>query len=404
MIDWRPLTLGAICEEAGGSIQTGPFGSQLHASDYVAVGTPCVMPKDIGDNRIVTDTIARVAPNDLQRLRRYQLLEGDIVYSRRGDVERRALVRAENEGWLCGTGCLRVRIGDNSVHDPAFVSYALGLEKTKLWIVRHAVGATMLNLNTEILSNVPLSAPPVSEQKAIVAVLGALDDKIAANMAHGHNAHELGQTLYELASRSWNFEPLANAMHSLLGATPARSNPSFWNGAVPWASAKDIAAAPLGTLLTTSESISMLAAESTKARPRPVGTVILTARGTVGAVARLGAPAAFNQSCYGFEPGVLPPAVLYFAIRAVAQQARSLVHGSVFDTITRSTFEHTLVPSAESAGIAEVEAELSSLLAIIDTVVRENGVLKETRDTLLPLLMSGKVRVKDVEKQVEEVV
>nr|MBW4096220.1 restriction endonuclease subunit S [Acidobacteriota bacterium] len=181
MSEWKDTTLGSLCLEGGGGIQTGPFGSQLHASDYVLRGVPVVMPQNIGDNVIGVDGIARIPESDVARLAKYRLREGDIVYSRRGDVEKRALVRQENDGWLCGTGCLRVRLGDRSVHNSAYVSYLLGTEKSRAWIVRHAVGATMPNLNTSILSAVPISVPDPSQQRAIAEVLGALDDKIAAN-------------------------------------------------------------------------------------------------------------------------------------------------------------------------------------------------------------------------------
>ncbi len=90
---WEYTTLGMACQRGGGDIQTGPFGSQLHAADYVPLGIPSIMPQNIGDNRIVEDGIARITPEDAQRLSRYLVRAGDIVYSRRGDVERRALVR-----------------------------------------------------------------------------------------------------------------------------------------------------------------------------------------------------------------------------------------------------------------------------------------------------------------------
>src|SRR3990167_8165431 len=119
---WEFTTLGEVCERGGGEIQTGPFGSQLHAADYVPVGVPSIMPQNIGDNRIVEDSIARITPDDAKRLSRYLVRRGDIVYSRRGDVERRALVRDREDGWLCGTGCLRVRLGDKGP-DPRFATY-----------------------------------------------------------------------------------------------------------------------------------------------------------------------------------------------------------------------------------------------------------------------------------------
>lgn len=95
---WLPTTLGEACKRGGGDIQTGPFGSQLHAADYVPAGIPSIMPQNIGDNRISEDGIARITDEDAQRLSRYLVRPGDIVYSRRGDVERRALIRDHEDG------------------------------------------------------------------------------------------------------------------------------------------------------------------------------------------------------------------------------------------------------------------------------------------------------------------
>jgi type I restriction enzyme S subunit len=203
--DWEQITLGEICSRGGGNIQTGPFGSQLHASDYVPVGVPSIMPQNIGNNRIMIDGIARIKTEDAERLGRYRVRPGDVVYSRRGDVERRALIRDEEDGWLCGTGCLRVRFGEGAV-DPLFASYYLGHPSVKEWIVRHAVGATMLNLNTSILSALPFVAPPLPEQKFIAQVIGAFDDKIELNRRMNATLEQMAQALF----KSWfvDFDPV----------------------------------------------------------------------------------------------------------------------------------------------------------------------------------------------------
>ena len=109
MESWRETTLGEVCDEVNGIIQTGPFGSQLHQSDYSEVGIPVVMPKDIIEGRIASDTVARVSTEHVERLSRHKLRSGDIVYGRRGDIGRQAFIRPEQAGWMCGTGCLRLR-------------------------------------------------------------------------------------------------------------------------------------------------------------------------------------------------------------------------------------------------------------------------------------------------------
>lgn len=138
------------------------------------------MPTNIRDLRISTDGIARVSAEHVERLARHQLRAGDIVYSRRGDVEKCALVTPEQDSWLCGTGCLLVRVAGPQV-DARYLAYALSLPETRDWITSHAVGATMPNLNTEVLREVPVSLPPIETQRTIAATLGALDEKIESN-------------------------------------------------------------------------------------------------------------------------------------------------------------------------------------------------------------------------------
>lgn len=204
--EWMQTTLGSVCERQNGSIQTGPFGSQLHASDYKELGIPVVMPANIGDGGIEEEGIARIDTSDVERLSQHKLKIGDIVFSRRGDVTRSALVRPHEEGWLCGTGCLKVRTGDQSSATAQFISYSLRLPETKAWLVRHAVGATMPNLNTSILSAVPLKLPPLSQQEAISGFLGCLDERIALLRETNATLEAIAQALF----KSWfiDFEPV----------------------------------------------------------------------------------------------------------------------------------------------------------------------------------------------------
>jgi type I restriction enzyme S subunit len=163
------------------------------------------MPQNIGDNFVIETDIARITDEDARRLGRYLLRPGDIVYSRRGDVGKRALVRPSQDGWLCGTGCLRVRFDDDSV-DPAFASYQLGHPAVRRWIVQHAIGATMPNLNTAILASTPFVLPSIEEQRAIASVLRTLDDKIELNCRMNETLEALARAIFT----SWfvDFDPV----------------------------------------------------------------------------------------------------------------------------------------------------------------------------------------------------
>ena len=221
--DWNWEPLGEVCRRGGGDIQTGPFGSQLHASDYVAVGVPSIMPQNISHDRVDVGGIARITPSDAEKLSRYLVKPGDIVYSRRGDVERRALITERESGWLCGTGCLRVRLGGGIV-DPTYASYFLSHPASREWVVRHAVGATMPNLNSSILGALPFLLPPTTEQRAIAGVLGALDDKIEQNRRTARALERLARAIF----RAWfvDFEPVT-AKAAGAASFPSMPQPVF---------------------------------------------------------------------------------------------------------------------------------------------------------------------------------
>lgn len=208
--EWQATTLGKICASQGGAIQTGPFGSQLHTSDYTAVGVPVVMPTNIGDSGIIESGIARIDQSDVERLSQHKLQLNDIVFSRRGDVTKSALIRSHEVGWLCGTGCLKVRLGDESIANAKFISYCLRLPDTKEWLTRHAVGATMPNLNTGILSSVPVCLPSLQAQLGIADLLCTLDDRIALLRETNATLEAVAQALF----KSWfvDFDPVRAKM------------------------------------------------------------------------------------------------------------------------------------------------------------------------------------------------
>lgn len=171
---YKVTTIGAICDKYGGDVQTGPFGSQLHASDYSEEGTPVVMPQDMFDSRIVCDRIARVATEHVRKLSRHVLREGDLVFSRRGDVARFAVVTSDESGWLCGTGSIRIRMNCPNV----FIGYArryLQQKKVGAWLLHESKGVTMPNLNTKIIRGLPFVFPPFHEQLRIAAILDQAD-------------------------------------------------------------------------------------------------------------------------------------------------------------------------------------------------------------------------------------
>ena len=166
-------------------IQTGPFGSQLHKEDYVPNGTPIVTVEHLGNRHFTEQNLPRVSDNDKQRLSKYILSEGDIVFSRVGSVDRCSYVDEKHDGWMFSGRCLRVR-PDESVF-PLYLYYYFCLEETKQFVRNIAVGATMPSINTKLMSEVPVVIPKIETQHRISDILSFIDNKIELNEAINEN-------------------------------------------------------------------------------------------------------------------------------------------------------------------------------------------------------------------------
>lgn len=259
-------------------------------------------------------------------------------------------------------------------------------------------------LNRNDAESLAFSLPPVSEQKAIAKVLGSLDDKIAGN-------NKMIRIILELQKSIWiqnnvnnlSQTHLINIAEPILGGTPKRSDNSLWDGDILWASVADMTSVSNSHLLTTLEQITEKAAKTKRFAPLPTGSVLLSARGTVGHVISLATPAAFNQSAYGFIAPKGYETALRLAIEGTVEELKSKSYGSVFSTITKQQINECLIPDVFNESFAELHAKLNSLETRIVIAEHENQTLARTRDELLPLLMSGKITVRDAGEASAEV-
>jgi len=394
--DWTQSTLGQLCDAGGGSVQTGPFGSQLHASDYVPVGIPTVMPTNIGDNRIIKEGIARIRLTDAERLSRYRLRTGDIVYSRRGDVERRALVRAAEHGWLCGTGSLRVRVGDGA--DSTWLSYYLGHPEVRAWIVRHAVGATMANLNSAILSALPVAVPPSDVQRAIARILGLLDDAIEGN-------HNTVATLSGLITATWQQSfasendcpmlPIGDVALVVGGSTPRTNVEEFWGGTLAWATPKDLSRLPSVPLLETERCITELGLQQISSGLLPAGTVLLSSRAPIGYLAIAEVPVAVNQGFIALVASErLSNLYLWQWLKTHLDEVKSRANGTTFLEISKANFRPMPIPVPPEHMVRSWTESANTQYRLIVAKERESRALARLRDLVLPKLLSGEIRIR----------
>lgn len=191
-MSWEKVKLGDIAT----CIQPGPFGSQLHNSDYSELGTPIIMPKDMIDGKISHSNLIFVGEEHTKRLCRHQVHAGNLMVARKGDVRKCVFITENEDGWMTGSDCLKVALKENVCY-PRFVYYQLRSPFIGRWLEKISIGATMPSINTGLLSSIELVLPPLKEQKRIADILSAYDDLIENNQKQIKLLEEAAQRLYK---------------------------------------------------------------------------------------------------------------------------------------------------------------------------------------------------------------
>lgn len=438
--DWALVEVRDLVSSGKADLQTGPFGTMLHASAYTSTGTPVVAVRNIGNNRLVHDELPRVDDTDLERLERYKLKAGDILFGRKGQVERRALVRPQEEGWLQGSDCIRLRALSNEI-DSVFLSYVFGTRAYRDWIARHAQGATMPSLNQEIVGRIPLPLPTVAEQRGISQVLSTLDDKIELNRRMNETLEAVARTIF----KSWfvDFEPVRARIEGHIPLVPlnlldlfAHSLEDSELGMIPrgWRvgsvgeACRRIAMGPFGSDIKTDNFVEIgvpvirgvnlkrgfvdegfvFVSENKADELRNAnafsGDIVITHRGTLGQVGLIP-----NRS--RFPRYVVSQSQMLLSV----EHSVATTH-FIFEYLRSPVGQHSLLANTSQTGVPAIARPVTSIKAMrlvlpplpvlqaFEELVRpmaERSVanqaeilsLASLRDTLLPKLLSGQIRL-----------
>jgi type I restriction enzyme S subunit len=327
----------------------------------------------------------------------------------------------------------KVLIKNNAKLDKGFLFYLLCTAEYRHEVLASATGTTVKHTSPGRILAHKASIPPLAEQEAIAAVLGALDDKIELNRRMNATLEEMARALFQ----SWfvDFDPVRAKVDGCLGAglntatsslfpntlqesrlgpipagwetgsilrqadllsggTPKTDNPSYWNGDVPWASAKDVSQCRETFLVSTERSITKQGLEESSTKIIPANSTVIVARGaTTGRLTMFGHAMAMNQTCYGLHSKVGAPFALYCNILHFAERLVQRGHGSIFDTITTSTFEATDVLLAPKDIQIAFDQAVTPLFQQIHANLLQSRTLAVLRDSLLPKLLSGELRL-----------
>ena len=417
----------ADLEKAGlAELRTGPFGTQLHAHEYVDEGVPVINVRNLGWGNLRADTIECIDATTAVRLEAHRLLPGDIVFGRKGAVDRHLLIGQGQAGWIQGSDCLRLRIKPSAVL-PRFLSYALRTRDHVRWMENQCShGATMASLNQAIVSRIGFRLPDIGIQGRIAGILAAYDDLIENNLRRIKILEEMAQSLYEewfvdfrfpehesvlmvdsllgMIPEGWETPLVGEELEVLGGGTPdTRVEAYYADGSINWYTPSDLTASASVFMDASSRKITGEALRSSSARLFPPFSVMMTSRATIGVVAINTTEAATNQGFIVCLPNErVPVSYLYHWFRGTRELFENLASGATFKELRRSTFREIpiLVPSPEV--MADFASACQPVMDLLLALQRKNTVLRQTRDLLLPKLISGEIDVSDLDIDIGE--
>ena len=379
-------------------IQTGPFGSQLHKEDYVDDGTPIVTVEHLGNRVFTEQNLPRVSNEDKQRLSKYILKEGDVVFSRVGSVDRCSFVDSQHTGWLFSGRCLRVRPFEEI--SPLFLYYFFCLESTKKFIRNIAVGATMPSINTKLMGEIEVSYPDKQVQEKIANLLGAIDDKIELNNAINDNLEQQAQAIFrqELLQNgelppNWTTGSLLDIADYLNGLAMQKFRPVDGERGLPVLKIKELRQ---GFCDYSSELC------SPNIKPEFIvhdGDVIFSWSGSLLVDLWCGGTCGLNQHLFKVT-SVKYPKWFYYTwtahhlarfVAIAADKATTMGH------IKREDLAKAEVIIPDVASMERIGGVLQPIYDLVINQRIENRKLSMLRDSLLPKLMSGELDVSAIE-------
>ena len=384
------------------AIQTGPFGSQLHKEDYVIHGTPIVTVEHLGDRKFTEQNLPCVSDKDKERLKKYILKTGDIVFSRVGSVDRCSYVSAEYEGWLFSGRCLRVRPCEKL--NPEYLYYFFSLEETKQFVRNIATGATMPSINTKFMGEIPIRVPSLETQNKIASILWMIDDKIELNEKINKNLEQQAQAYFDElfvvnADPNWSECTLSDIGSVVAGGTPSKSKPEYYaDQGIAWITPKDLSVNKSKFISHGENDISELGFSKSSAAKMPAGTILFSSRAPIGYIAIAQNEVTTNQGFKSVIPNEnIGTAYLYFLLKNLLPTIEGMASGSTFKEMSGSAMKSvpTVMPDANTIQLFSSFCE--PVFKEQEILEAENQRLSALRNSLLPKLMSGELDVSDID-------
>lgn len=387
-----------VCELRNLSkIITGPFGTLLKASEYTdSDGVPQISVGEIGDGYFrVGQSTSRIPKEVTNRIPKYLLRTNDIVFARKGAVDRSSLVTEKEDGWFLGSDGICVRPTEN--YQSSYLAAQLRSPLVKSWLLQNAIGTTMPSLNQNILGRLQVPIAPIAEQRAVATALSdmdtlldGLDRLIAKKRAIKQSIMQqllTGQTRLPGFSGEWEVRRLGDICEISMGRTPARLNTAMWGRGHVWLSIADMN----GKFVSGSkEEITDLAAS--EMTPVATGTLMMSFKLSIGRLCFAGCDLYTNEAICAFNKPNANPEYLYYALSRIdfSLYGKQAVKGYTLNKNSLSLVEVNLPPAEEQTAIATILTDMDTEITALETRRTKSRALKQA---MMQELLTGRTRL-----------
>ena len=395
------MSLGDAVRKDGGVLQTGPFGSQLKQAEYSDEGVPVIMPKDIRNGEVVTETVARVSEATADRLARYRIAINGIVLPRRGEVTKRAFIGEQQAGWLCGTGCIKIETKGLRVW-PKYLYYLLGAPGSIEWLERNAVGSTMLNLSSEIVSRFPIRLPTIEIQKEIADILSAYDDLIENNRRRIALLEEAARMLYrewfvhfrfpghehvkviDGLPEGWVRRTLVELAEVVMGQSPKSQFYNDVGEGLPFHQG----VTDYGFRFVSHRIYSTAVTKIAEA-----GDILVSVRAPVGRINVTREKIVLGRGLAAIRSRTGHQSFAFYALKNHFHTENIIGTGAIYAATNKKELEGQIFLEPPALPLREFEDRVSTIDLQIYCLESQNHNLVQARDLLLPRLMNGEIAI-----------
>jgi type I restriction enzyme S subunit len=376
--------------------------------EFVDDGVPIIRAADMSSGLISFGTAGRIDPVARRRIRKGIGQPGDVLLTHKGTVGKVAVAPMNAPDFVCSPQTTFWRSLDQSRLHQGYLRYVL---KSPVFVTQLSVLAAQTDMAPYVSltdqRSIILPVPPIEEQRAIVELLGALDDKVAANMALATTVGALADALFAESVRgvAVSAETFADLAVVSGGGTPSTKSEEYWHGDVNWATPTDVTGLEAPYLESTSRRITRAGLAACASELHPTGSILMTSRATIGAFAIAQQPTAVNQGFIVVNAN--EPALqwwLFHEMRSRIDDFLTHANGATFLELSRGNFKRLSVRLASEAVMKNFAGRAEVLHRSARAAMVESSTLATMRDALLPQLMAGKIRVNDAEQMVGDVV